>query len=188
MVSSPERSRNCAGTPAGTSVAVTGANGFLGSHIVRNLCRAGYRVVALVRPGSSIEYLRRSRAQVIYVDFGDDAALARALHSVDVLVHNAALASDWAPRKTFTEANVETVTRVIRAASSAGVRRVVHISSTAVIGEEDCAAAKPEDAPYRPRAPYLLESIIPSGMNHYRETKAEGNDRPSHWLDNSRSI
>jgi nucleoside-diphosphate-sugar epimerase len=169
MVSSPERAHD-----AGTCVAVTGANGFLGSHIVRSLCRAGHRVVALVRPGSSIEFLKHTEARVVRVDYGDEAALAQALESVEVLVHNAALASDWAPRVAFVEANVETVARVIRAAKAAGVVRLVHISSNAVVGEEDCREAKAEDAPYRPRARYVLESIFPSSMNDYRETKAKG--------------
>lgn len=170
MASLPDRS-------SGLCVAVTGANGFLGSHIVRQLCRSGHRVVALVRPGASLEFLKYTRARVVSVDYQDEGALIRALDSVDVLVHNAALASDWAPRAAFVEANVETVARVVRAAHAAGLSRLIHISSNAVVGEEDCREAKAEDAPYRPRAPYLFESLIPSAMNHYRETKALGERR-----------
>lgn len=170
MESSPDRA-------FGLCVAVTGANGFLGSHIVRSLCRAGHRVLALVRPGASLEFLKYTRARVIAVDYQDEGALIRALGSVDVLVHNAALASDWAPRTAFVEANVETVARVVRAANAARVARLIHISSNAVVGEEDCREAKLEDAPYRPRAPYLFESLAPSAMNYYRETKALGEQR-----------
>jgi nucleoside-diphosphate-sugar epimerase len=156
---------------------VTGANGFLGSHIVRTLCRQHHRVLAFVRPDASVGFLKYSRAQIIRVDYRDEAALARALASVEVVVHNAALATDWAPRVEFYESNVETVTRVMRAASVAGVRRFVHISSNAVVGEEDCLEAKPESAPYRPRLDYVFESLLSSDMNAYRETKAAGEQR-----------
>jgi nucleoside-diphosphate-sugar epimerase len=174
MVASVKPKESFAGSVEALRVVVTGANGFLGSHIVRTLCRQHLRVVALVRPNAELRFLEHTRARVERVDFQDIDALKRVMTGADVVVHNAALATDWAPRHAFDEANVKTVSRVIRAAVDVGVRRFVHISSNAVLGEEDSLDAKSEHSPYRPRLNYALEALLPSAMNVYRETKAEG--------------
>lgn len=174
MAASAESTVDVPGTAGELRVVVTGANGFLGSHIVRTLSRRRLRVIALVRPNAELGFLEHSRAAVVRVDYHDAEALRRALRGADVVVHNAALASDWAPRHAFDDANVKNVLRVVRAAVDVGVSRILHISSNAVLGEEDCTEAKSEHAPYRPRLNYFLESLLPSAMNTYRETKAEG--------------
>jgi nucleoside-diphosphate-sugar epimerase len=130
--------------------------------------------VALIRDSSSDAFLRHSGARIVRVDYADPAALSRSLDGVDALVHNAARASDWGRLSEFMDANVSLVRRVLEAARAAGVRRLVHISSNCVLGEEDCAAPKNEAAPYRPRLPYPLGRFWPSAMNYYRETKALG--------------
>jgi len=155
-------------------VAVTGANGFLGSHIVRELGRSGFEVVALVRRGSSTAALAHTGARLALLDYDDEDALREALRGCEALVHNAARASDWGPRTAFDAANVTLVRRVLETARAVGLRRIVHISSTAVLGEEDCTRAKSEDAPPRPRLPYASERLWPSAMNSYRESKADG--------------
>jgi nucleoside-diphosphate-sugar epimerase len=92
----------------------------------------------------------------------------------DVLVHCAAKASDWGTYAEFYESNVALTKQVLENARQSGVKKIIHISSNAVLGEEDCPRAKNENSPYRPRLPYFLENILPSAMNHYRVTKAEG--------------
>jgi nucleoside-diphosphate-sugar epimerase len=155
-------------------VAVTGANGFLGSHVVRQLRRGGFDVLALIREQSSDRFVRRSGADIVRIDYRDPAALSRSLDGVDALVHNAARASDWGRLADFMESNVELVGRVLGAAHAAGVRRVVHVSSNCVMGEEDSTTPKGETDPYRPRLPYPFARVWPSAMNHYRESKALG--------------
>ena len=156
-------------------VALTGANGFLGSHIARVLSRSGSSVRALVRSGASTVYLRRLRGlEVVELPDTSEASLRPAIGDAEALVHNAALAADWGDLKDFRAANVGFTASVLSAAVAQGVRQVVHISSNAVLGEEDCRAPKGASAPLNPKLPYLLEGLLPSAMNHYRTTKAEG--------------
>jgi nucleoside-diphosphate-sugar epimerase len=155
-------------------VAVTGANGFLGSHIVRAMMRRGHAVTAVVRPGAERSFIERSRARILEVDYSDPDALAAALEGTDTVVHNAARARDTGSLDEFVRANVGLVERVFAAAARAGVAHVVHMSTNAVLGEEDEPRPKPEEGPLRPRLPYFLEWLVPSPMNHYRVTKAEG--------------
>ncbi|MBI5546575.1 MAG: NAD-dependent epimerase/dehydratase family protein [Deltaproteobacteria bacterium] len=156
-------------------VALTGANGFLGSHIARALTRAGLTVRALVRQGASTRYLKRLQHLELR-ELADTSlpCLRQALAGADALVHNAALARDWGRYRDFHEANVLYTRRALEVAAELGIRQVVHISSNAVLGEEDCREPKAVSAPYRARLPYLLEGLLPSAMNHYRVTKAEG--------------
>ncbi len=156
-------------------IAVTGANGFLGSHIVRYLVRKGFHVYALVRPGSSIEFIKKPKAEIIETNyFDDDQQLLGIFRQVDFIVHNAALTKDWGRKSDFIRTNVTLVKQIYDLADKAGVKNIVHISSTAVIGEEDCITPKSEDSVYNPEIRFLLESIFPSGMNYYRMTKMEG--------------
>lgn len=157
-------------------IAVTGANGFLGSHIVRYLVRKGYHVYALVRPGSSTKFIKKSKAEIIETNyFGDDQHLLSIFQQVDFIVHNAALAKDWGKKKSdFIQTNVTLVKHIYDLADKSGVKNIVHISSTAVIGEEDCTTPKSEDSVYNPEILFLFERVFPSEMNYYRVTKMEG--------------
>jgi len=88
----------------------------------------------------------------------------------DLVIHVAAKVGDWGDYACFHKVNVEGSLALIDAISTE--TRMIHISSTAVLGEEDFPEPKPVDAPFRPRLDYPFESMLPSGMNHYRISKA----------------
>lgn len=155
-------------------VAVTGANGFLGSHIVRLLVKKGCQVTSLVRNNSSTTFLGKNAGKIVKINYQDKNRLKEIFNDIDFLIHNAAVSKDWGRYQDFEDINVGLTQNVISAAIQSKVKNIIYISSNSVLGEEDCRDAKKEDAPYKPKINYLLESMFPSGMNHYKITKALG--------------
>jgi nucleoside-diphosphate-sugar epimerase len=115
-------------------VLVTGANGFLGSALVRRLLRDGHEVRAFARSRQRAENVADLPLEVVYGDVVDPESLRSAMGDIEVVHHVAGLASDWAPLSAFESVNVTGVENVLTAARATGVRRVVHISSAAVHG------------------------------------------------------
>jgi nucleoside-diphosphate-sugar epimerase len=119
----------------GATVAVTGATGFLGRYIVDVLFARGARVVGVVRNPERVPSLAARGVEFRRADLADRAALARGFAGVDALVSNAALFSlrnlNWDEHQ---RSNVAGTRNVFEAASDAGVRRIVHVSSVAVYG------------------------------------------------------
>ena len=74
-----------------TSVLVTGATGFVGSHLVERLVEGGVRVRALVRSTSDVSRLERLGVERTVGSLEDAGALVRALEGVEVVFHLAAL-------------------------------------------------------------------------------------------------
>ncbi|NJM90860.1 MAG: NAD-dependent epimerase/dehydratase family protein [Myxococcales bacterium] len=113
---------------------VTGASGFLGGWLVRQLISRGESVRVLLRPESD-----RSRlAQEVEVCIGrleDPSSLTAATTGVHYIYHCAALSTDWGPTAEFMRANVDGVENLLRAAhGNRELRRFVHVSSTDVYG------------------------------------------------------
>lgn len=131
-------SSNCPGSPAvahnklPTSVAVTGATGFLGSHLTRTLAERGVKVVALGRNLQKGMALESENVLFRPVALEDRAGLAKVFSSVEMVVHAAALSAPWGKKKDFEEANVDGTRNVVNAAEIAGVSRLVYISSPSV--------------------------------------------------------
>ncbi len=112
---------------------VTGATGFVGSHVVEALLRRGDEVRALVRTPGKAAGLAGRGVTLIAGDLHDDHALGRASDGVDVIYHiaGAVAARDEAA---FLHANRDGTAKLIAAASRAGRPRVVHVSSLAAAG------------------------------------------------------
>jgi nucleoside-diphosphate-sugar epimerase len=128
---------------------VTGANGFLGSSIVRRLLRDGVQVRALVRPGRALEIAGVERCEA---DICDDAAVTAAVSGCDAVVHAAARVATTGSWEEFAEVNVRGTRRVIRSAVAAGVRRIVYVSSLSVYAVPFDGVTITEDAPYESEA------------------------------------
>jgi nucleoside-diphosphate-sugar epimerase len=118
-------------TPPLRRVLVTGASGFLGGHVVRTLAARGIDVRAQGRDASRLRFT--GNVEGARCDLSDVGALVDAARDCDAIVHSAALSSPWGSRADFVAANVTGTANVIAAARTAGVRRLVHISSPAVI-------------------------------------------------------
>lgn len=112
---------------------VTGASGFVGSHIVDDLLARGVRVRAVVRGSSSRRWLSGKAIEFADAAMEDEAALRRAATGADWVVHAAGLIRARNAAE-FHECNVAGTERILRASYDAGVRRFVLVSSQAAAG------------------------------------------------------
>lgn len=127
---------------------VTGANGFLGSAVVRALLADGTSVRALVRPGSDRRNLTGLDVGVADGDVTDPKSLRRAVAGCAAVFHVAADYRLWVadPRPMYS-ANVDGSLNVLEAAASAGATRMVYTSSVAVLGINQDRTPADEDTP-----------------------------------------
>lgn len=127
---------------------VTGASGLLGGHIVDLLLEQGERPRALIQPGDDPRRLEEIGAQVLISDIRDSQGVRAALDGIDYVVHCAARTGPWGDQKEYHSINVAALEKLINGAMSAGVTRVVHVSSITVHGN-DVRGAADESSPFR---------------------------------------
>jgi nucleoside-diphosphate-sugar epimerase len=150
--------------PPGRLALVTGAAGFLGSHLVESLLASGFRVRGL-DDGSSGDpaNLARVRDAIEWLDADvrDPAPLAEAASGVDVVFH---LAARTGPGGGFDDpvgshsVNADGTLAVLEAARAARVRRVVHASSWQVYGAR-VEGLWAEDRPPAPASPHAVQKL-----------------------------
>lgn len=131
---------------------ITGAAGFIGSHLVRRLTDAGCAVVAADRKaGGAIP-------GVTYVacDITSRRSVQRALagRSIDYAIHLAALVGDWGERTAYERVNVDGARNALEEMVAAGAKRVLHVSSIAAMGFDPGRNAGAELAPVPEGEPY----------------------------------
>jgi len=127
-----------------TTILVTGASGFVGSHVVPALLKAGHRVVALAHtPRSAETVLRRlptslhARVETRPGDVTVPDTLRPALNGVDAIVHLVAVPRDFDGGASLRLVNTEGTRNVVAAARAAGVRRLVHLGALGVADDPD---------------------------------------------------
>ncbi len=113
---------------------VTGATGLLGSHIAEQLRERGERVRALVRPASDVTFLKQLGVELAFGDLNDPASLPGMVGGVDVVYHCAARVGDWGPWRVFQREIIDATANLLDACRTAGVGRVLHVSSITVYG------------------------------------------------------
>lgn len=144
------------------NILVTGATGFVGSVVARQLVARGDSVRVLARPGSDRRNLEGLDARVVEGDLRNRASLELALRGVEGLFHVAADYRLWArePRELY-QSNVEGTRQLLEAALAAGVGRIVYTSSVATLGLTGTEEPANEDTPSS------LEDMI----GHYKRSK-----------------
>jgi nucleoside-diphosphate-sugar epimerase len=138
-----------------TRVLVTGATGFLGTHLVRRLLAEGARVRALARSATKAEPLLQQGAELAVGEIVDRAAVRAALDDVAVVYHLAGqLFRPDVPAADYHKTHVEgTRTLLSVCRERPQLERFVHCSTTGVLGATGEHAAD-EAAPYRPTNAY----------------------------------
>ncbi len=140
------------------TVLVTGATGFIGTHLVRKLVADGYTVRALVRPSSQVSALESIGVERVYGDLSDRAAMEQAVRDCRTVYHLAVLRPRrYADRHQVRATNITGTENVMAAALKAGVARLVHVSSVGVYG---LVTRSPVD-----------ETTLPNPNSLRRETK-----------------
>lgn len=152
-------------------VAVTGANGFIGSHVIEHFLGLGHEVTGLVRRTSNLRWIEGLAVRLVYGNLGDQSALAELCRNQDVLIHCAARTT--APtREAMLEANVTGTANIIDAARDYSVARVLFLSSQEAVGRPDTADPVRESVPLRPITAYgeskaRAEGVVRrSGLSH----------------------
>ena len=141
---------------------VTGATGFLGSHVARVLADQGADLRLLVRSTSNTKNLTGLKAETASGDLRDAASLEKAISGCDTVFHVAADYRLWVrdPNEMY-RSNVGGTRALLEAARKNGVRRVVYTSSVATIG------FRPDGQPADEDSPVSLADMI----GHYKRSK-----------------
>lgn len=131
---------------------VTGAHGFVGSHLVERLLAGGAQLRCLARQGVP-ERLRGLPVEVVAGDLESGRGLADAVRGVDEVWHLGALTRSRT-RRQMVRVNADATLALARHAAAAGVQRFVFCSSLAAVGPSADGRALAEDAPLRPVTTY----------------------------------
>ncbi|MGA7801689.1 MAG: hopanoid-associated sugar epimerase [Gammaproteobacteria bacterium] len=141
---------------------VTGASGFVGSAVARELLRRGHRVRALVRATSDRRNLSGLPVETVVGDLTDPPSLERALHGCEALFHVAADYRLWARHpEALYRTNVDGTGNLMAAAARAGVGRIVYTSSVATLG------LNADGTPADEQTPVTLDDMV----GHYKRSK-----------------
>lgn len=151
----------------GKKVLVTGAGGFIGSHLVEKLVSAGAETRALVRYNSSGTWgwldqsAVKDHVQVISGDICDRDCVSVAVKGCDIVLHLAALIAipySYHAPASYVRTNVEGTLNVLQACREAGVARVVHTSTSEVYGTARSVPIN-EQHPLQGQSPYSASKI-----------------------------
>ncbi len=146
-------------------ILVTGATGFVGTRLARELLRRGESVRAFGRNRDVLDALAGAGAEVASGDLRDADAVRAACRGVHVVYHVGAFSAPWGDAREFEAVNVGGTRNVLDGCRAAGVERVVYVSSPSVTFDGGDCVRQTESAPY----PVRFAST-------YSRTKKEGED------------
>ena len=142
---------------------VTGATGFIGSHLMERLAQTDHEVLCLVRASSDVRQLQKCGVTLVRGDVTDRDSLVAGMEGCDWVANLANVYSFWEPRKAlYREVNVVGTRNVMEAALKTGVTKVAHVSSVVTYG-------RPQHLPFTEETPEG-----PEQFSEYARTKLEG--------------
>ena len=147
---------------------VTGAAGFIGSNVVRELMAEGVEVRALIVQGENLRNLEGLDVERVEGNVLDPDSLRKAIQGCDTLFHLAAIYKFWSPEpRQIYEINIRGSNYMLMVAREAGVEKIVYTSSMAAVGMAPGKEPANEDTPfnwYKYKIDYVLSKYI-SEMN-----------------------
>jgi nucleoside-diphosphate-sugar epimerase len=159
-------------TPARSLVFLTGGSGFLGRRLITDLLAAGYGVRALARSDRAAATVRALGAEAVPGDLGDLVSMRDGMAGCAAAIHSAAKVEQWGRWEDFLRDTVQGTEQVIAAARAAGLPRLLHISTEAVLadGRPIVDADETRPLPQRPNGFYPRSK----GMAEQRMLAANG--------------
>jgi nucleoside-diphosphate-sugar epimerase len=141
-------------------VLITGATGFIGSHIAEALHRKGYQLRCLVRRTSDLTWLNKLPIEYHYGDLFDIDALRTAARDVDYIYHVAGLTKAKTKEEYFRSNHLATK-NILSAVADANpnLKRFIHISSQAAVGPSDPGKPIDEQTPFHPITTYGISKM-----------------------------
>jgi len=131
-----------------TNILITGANGFIGSHLMEYFSNLdNVRVFGLVRKTSNLSRLEGKNYELRYGNINDN--LKNILSDIDLIIHTAGKASDWGKYEDFYKTNVLGTLNLVQQSIGSKVKRFIHYSSTVVYGFNGNINTT-EDKPFNP--------------------------------------
>jgi nucleoside-diphosphate-sugar epimerase len=156
---------------------VTGGSGFLGRQLITDLVAEGYRVRALARSERSAAVVRALGAEAVSGDLDDLRALQAGMEGCRAVIHCAAKVEQWGRWEDFLRDTVEGTKNVVAAARAAGVARLLHVGTEAVLADgspivnADETRVLPEQANgFYPRSKGMAEQYVLAANGHGLET------------------
>jgi nucleoside-diphosphate-sugar epimerase len=124
-------------------VLLTGANGFVGSHIAECLVENGHEALCLVRKTSNTEWLKNVRVKYCYGDITDPASLVEPIKECQAIIHNAGLVRAF-NKEAYLKANQLGTRNIVEAANkyNPSLQKIIYISSQAAMGPGSSMIAK----------------------------------------------
>ena len=154
-----------------SKVLITGATGFIGSHVVRCFCNHPIMVGCLVREGSDLTNITGLPVELRYGRLEDMDSLVAATQGFDFVIHIAGYARDWGKYQQFYQTNVEGSLNLLQACVVNQIKDIIFTSTNSVYGEETCYSLKTELSTHHSHYHYFGDNIFPSQLNYYRDTK-----------------
>lgn len=142
---------------------ITGATGFIGTHLVRRLSQTEHKLCCLVRDTSRANELKELKVELAYGDVTNKDSLLQGMKGCNWVANLANIYSFWEPdNKLYKSVNVDGTGNVMECALEAGISKVLHVSTAGIYG-------KPKDSPFSEESP-----VGPIRFTEYTRTKYEG--------------
>jgi dihydroflavonol-4-reductase len=130
------------------NIFITGATGFVGSHLIRRLSETEHQLTCLVRDSSETDQFRGINATLVYGDVRDRYSLIKGIINCQWIVHLASVYSFWEPDPgIYHDVNVVGTRNVMECALKANVAKVVHLSTYGAFGIQTKYPFTEQDAP-----------------------------------------
>ena len=130
-------------------VLVTGANGLLGSNLVRKLAQKNYTPKAMVRKTSNLHSIQDIGVEIVKGDLLGSNAIRKALNNCNVVIHAAANTSQWPNNfDNYKEANIDATQLLLEESLMAGVEKFIFVSSANTFAPGTKASPGDENSPF----------------------------------------
>lgn len=155
-------------------VAVTGATGLVGGHLVGYLAEHGFEVIAIGRSKERLSHFNSPSIEIRVADIEDKNAVSNAISGADVVVHSAATVDPYGSRESIFNTNVGGTKNALDAARAQGVKHFLYISSLSVITGQGDLYNVDESEPLKPCGEAYADSKVEA-----ERTVMSENDNPN---------